>query len=439
MPDLARAVIHRLAGVGGWWLADRVVTLFAAFISQLVLVRVLGSVGYGELSYLLALTSLLLPIAQMGLSGLVVQAILSSESDEQQVLQSALWLRAIGAAAACAFGLLYWSFAESRPSERIVFVVLCLSQLATIFSVIEFRFQARMRPHELVPMRMLVVLGSTVLRLWVAFSVGSVTAVVLIYALENLLIAMCHLLAYRRTTGRWLWPKRDLFWNGWFLQRAPWLLVSGLASVVYLKIDIVMMERLRGPAETGLYAAAARLSEVWYALPAVAIAAIFPVLLEGRADPQRWQQNLQRVLDGLFAAALIIALTMQIIAVPLVTLILGDAFAAAGPILAIHIWAGVFVFMREVFSRWLIAEDLLRYSLATHGIGALMNVSLNLLLIPRFGGAGAALGTVISYASAGWLSLFMFARTRPMALLMTRALLLPIRPRDLAGYLREIR
>jgi PST family polysaccharide transporter len=89
-------------------------------------------------------------------------------------------------------------------------------------------------------------------------------------------------------------------------------------------------------------------------------------------------------------------------------------------------------------SRWLLAEDLLRFSLVTHLSGAVMNVALNLLLIPGYGAVGAAVATVISYACAGWLALFFSARTRPMGLMMARALLLPLRWRDLAGYSRRL-
>jgi O-antigen/teichoic acid export membrane protein len=77
---------------------------------------------------------------------------------------------------------------------------------------------------------------------------------------------------------------------------------------------------------------------------------------------------------------------------------------------------------------------MLRFSLLTHLAGAVVNVALNLLLIPTYGTIGAAVATVISYASAGWLALYLSARTRPMAHMMARALLLPLRWRDLAAY-----
>jgi O-antigen/teichoic acid export membrane protein len=136
--------------------------------------------------------------------------------------------------------------------------------------------------------------------------------------------------------------------------------------------------------------------------------------------------------------AFVLAVIVQLVGGPLVELLFGERFAASTPVLQIHIWAGVFIFMRALLSRWLLAEDLLRFSLVTHVAGAVMNVALNLLLIPRYGATGAALATVASYACAGWLALFLSERTRPMGWAMAKSLLLPFRWGDLAVYARQI-
>src|SRR3546814_10463593 len=80
--------------------------------------------------------------------------------------------------------------------------------------------------------------------------------------------------------------------------------------------------------------------------------------------------------------------------------------------LMIHIWASIFVFMRAVLSKWLIAEELYIFSLVTHGSAAIVNVAINIALIPKFGGVGAAVATLVSYATAGFLSLLLHHRTR---------------------------
>jgi hypothetical protein len=45
---------------------------------------------------------------------------------------------------------------------------------------------------------------------------------------------------------------------------------------------------------------------------------------------------------------------------------------------------------------------------------------------------------VISYATAGWLALFLSARTRPMGWMMAKSLLLPFRWGDLSRYSRRL-
>jgi O-antigen/teichoic acid export membrane protein len=62
----------------------------------------------------------------------------------------------------------------------------------------------------------------------------------------------------------------------------------------------------------------------------------------------------------------------------------------------------------------------------SHGLGALLNIALNLVMIPRWGAMGSAIATVISYAGASYLFTFCSRRTWPMARMMTETLLLPL-------------
>ena len=140
--------------------------------------------------------------------------------------------------------------------------------------------------------------------------------------------------------------------------------------MIYLRIDIVLLERLRGVEEAGIYAVAARLSEVWYMVPVALMGAVFPALWSRRSDGPAYQRSLQGSLDALFAVALALAVFLQFAGRPLVHLLFGTAFSASTPVLQIHIWAGMFIFMRALLSRWLLAEDLLRFSLVTHVAGA---------------------------------------------------------------------
>jgi PST family polysaccharide transporter len=430
-------VLRRVAANSGWWLAERVGALLVTLVTSVVVVRSLGPQQYGELSYLLAVTGLLAPLAQFGISGLVARALLERPDDERAVLRAAMLLRLAGCALALAAGFVYWLVFEERGSDRWMLLVLLAAQFATVFQVSEFWFQVRFKAARLVPWRTGVTLVAAMLKIGVAFATGSATWVAAVFALEYLMVGAASFVALRRSAGPATLPGLAPDLTRWFASRSPWLLASGIAEAIYLRIDIVLLERLRGVGEAGIYAVAARLSEIWYVVPVTLMGAVFPLLWQRRADPDDYQRSLQGGLDLLCGLALVLAVLVQAFGMPLVHWLFGSRFDAAVPVLQIHIWAGLFVFMRALLSRWLLVEELLRFSLVTHLAGAVMNVVLNLVLIPSYGPVGAAVATVVSYACAGWLALFLSARTRPMGWMMARALLLPLRWGDLARYARR--
>ena len=207
-------------------------------------------------------------------------------------------------------------------------------------------------------------------------------------------------------------------WFNWqhgkeLLRRSSWLWVSGILSVVYLRIDLIMIERLIDIEAAGVYAAVSRISELWYVIPATLAVRYYPELLKSHQSNWSGYLLLLRKYCGyFFAMALSIAVIIFIVAPPLVPLIFGEKFNAGISVLQIHIWAGVFIFIRYLIGQHLIITGQEPLSLASHGIGAVLNVLLNWWLIPIMGIDGAAWATLISYAYASFFFLFFSGRTR---------------------------
>ena len=94
--------------------------------------------------------------------------------------------------------------------------------------------------------------------------------------------------------------------------------------------------------------------------------------------------------------------------------------------MSIHIWAGVFVFLGVASSQYLIAENYTTISFYRTLIGAIVNVILNIILIPKYGINGAASATLISYFVATF-SMGFIAKTKKQVVLMLKSFLLPIK------------
>lgn len=428
----------------GWrsaiWLgADRAGLVLGSLISQAVIVRYLGPSVFGELSFVLAWVSILIPIAQAGTGSWIVRALLEKPSDEWPILKSAMTLRLVGSLIGILSGVSLWLILESDRGHSMMVLLLFVAQVCTVFQVADFYFQSTMDSSSLVRVRLGVVLLFALLKCVVAINQAGIDLLIGLYAVEAVALGLAGMWSYFQAQGRVLRPGLGSPWVDWFRVRSGWLMASSLAEVIYLKIDIIMLERMRGIEEVGTYSVAARLSEVWYAVPVLIMAAWFPRIWESRSSENDWNAAIQRSLDGLLALALLLAIVMQLAAGFVVTTIFGSEVAGSAAILTVHIWASIFIFMRAVFSRWLIAEDLPRFSLITHVAGAVMNVALNLWWIPTHGALGAAYATLVSYAFASWITLYLHPRTRPMAHMMARSICLPLRWSALRAYWNEWR
>ncbi|MES1168032.1 MAG: polysaccharide biosynthesis C-terminal domain-containing protein, partial [Oleiharenicola lentus] len=212
------------------------------------------------------------------------------------------------------------------------------------------------------------------------------------------------------------------------LLREAWpLMLTSLAVIVYMKIDEVMLRQMAGPAAVGVYAAAVRISELWYFVPVALASSVLPALLRTRErDAVHYRARLQQFFDLNAGLAYGSAIPLALASGWITRLAYGEAFAAAGPVLAVHIWASLFVFLGVARGQWLVNEGHTRFYFLATLAGAVTNIGLNLVLIPRQGALGAAWATLIAYGLAAWLTTFASGRTREIAWMQTRAILLPL-------------
>jgi O-antigen/teichoic acid export membrane protein len=196
----------------------------------------------------------------------------------------------------------------------------------------------------------------------------------------------------------------------------------------YVRLDLVMVRQMVGEAAAGTYAAAVRLSELWFFLPVAVASSLLPGVLRARASGRSdYRRAVQRLFDLNTGVAYALAIPTVLLAPWLVRFAYGPAYAASTPVLIVHGWTLVWAASGVARGQFCVNEGLTRLHLIATAAGALLNVLMNLLLIPRYGGVGAAWATFAAQAVAAWISSFWFAATRDCARMQTLALLIPMR------------
>jgi PST family polysaccharide transporter len=216
--------------------------------------------------------------------------------------------------------------------------------------------------------------------------------------LEILLSAIGLLVVYRCLGGHitdWR-PRYDM---AMALIRECWpLIFSSLSVMLYMKVDIVMLGKLSGDRSVGIYSAATRLSEGFYFIPMIIASSVAPMLLRARArSAEQYMLGLFQLYILMVRMSLAIAVLLAVASPLLIGLLFGSDFSEASAVLRLHIWAAIAVFLGVASSQYLINEGLQKLSLCRTLTGLVVNILLNLLLIPHFGAVGAAIATLISY------------------------------------------
>lgn len=222
-------------------------------------------------------------------------------------------------------------------------------------------------------------------------------------------------------------------------QSAP-LALSGIASQISARSDILVVQALLGSTAVGIYSASVRISEFLYVLPVAYMTATFPSLLKARqqggADSRHYAASLQRGFDLALWAGVAVAIALVVCAGPIIDVLFGEDYSSAASILRIQALGCPFVFMGAVLSKWIIAEGRGWVSLGRHGTGALLGLTANILLMPSFGLPVAAWATVASYIVASYLFCAIFSSTRPVFWMMSRSIVAPLR--RIRHYRREV-
>jgi O-antigen/teichoic acid export membrane protein len=122
--------------------------------------------------------------------------------------------------------------------------------------------------------------------------------------------------------------------------------------------------------------------------------------------------------------ALSVSLVICLLAKPLIGLLYGEAYLPAVIPLRIVVWYTAFSYLGGARNAWIVCENKQKYLKYLYCGAAVINILLNLLMIPTLGTAGAALASLITQISTVVLMPLLIRPLRPNVRLMLEALFL---------------
>jgi PST family polysaccharide transporter len=410
-----------------WMFADRFFRLFVAFFVSVWVARYLGPAQFGLYNYAFTIIGILIPFAKLGLDQILIRNLARDPSCKDETLGTAFVLKITGGFVTSVLAVV--TIFLLRPDNNLSHWLVGIMAVGSIFQaseIITFWFDSQTRAKYGVWARNASYLLAGLIKIVLIQIQAPLIAFAWATLVEASLGAIALMIVYQ-TDGNLLKAWRYSFQCAKELLQDSWpLIFSSLAILIYMQIDQIMIGQIMGDREVGLYSVVVKLSEVWYFLPGVITNSVFPSVVRAKAVSEklyyeRFQKlfNLMSVLA--YAAALLFSLSSNL----LVTSIYGSQYAEVGPMIAVYVWAGVFVSLGLATSLWITTEGLMRFLPIISTSGAGINIVLNYFLIPKYGIMGATIATVISQFVSSCGAYAIHPKTRKIFVMQIKALTMP--------------
>ena len=364
-----------------------------------VVARYLGKDAFGLYSYGIALVLLFYHVSSLGLDTIVVRDLVKTPSDKHRILGTTFMLRVVGGASALVLStLLVTLLKPNEPTTILVVFLIAIGQVVFSLSAIDFWFQSRRLPKYGVYARIIGYLSMSAVRISFVYFEMPIAWFAVVITLEHLVFGVFYLLFYRHKGERiGLW-RVDFTYAGTLIRESFPLFMTGLLSLVYYRMDMIMLEFIHGKALVGFYGIAIQLSEIWCVVSVITLTAVYPVLvLLHKQNETLYNARLQQIMGALFWGSLVLSLVVRAGGRYLVAMLYGKEFSPAASLLSIYIFSIIIMNMATMFNQRYALNGTLKHSMYGALAGASVNLVLNMALIPRYGGEGAAIATLVSY------------------------------------------
>jgi len=396
--------VQRIAKNTAVLLAANIISKVLGFFYVMYTARYLGAEGFGILSFALAFTGIFGVFTDLGLRSLIVREVARDKSLASKYLNNITVIKVI--LVSVTFGIIVLVINILGYPEQTIKVVYLIA-LSVIFTAFTGMFYSVFQAFEKMEYQSLgQILNSALMFSGVMIAIKYNFTIIDFASLY--LMASIIILGYSLVILRWkffnpffVWSLREIeidwsFWKPTIKEALPFGL-TGISGMIYTYTDSIMLSLMQGNEVVGWYNAAYRLILILLFIPGIINSAIFPSMSKFYISSQN---TLKLMYEKYFKIMLIIGIPIGVgitlLASKIILLIFGNEYRPSIIALQVLIWTMVLTFTGAAFVK--LFESINRQIVITKisGICVIVNILLNLFLIPKFSYVGASVATVIT-------------------------------------------
>ncbi|CDT94093.1 putative polysaccharide biosynthesis protein [Vibrio coralliirubri] len=383
-----------------WLILDKILRMLVGFFISVLIVRHLGPSDFGYYSYIIGVVYILYSLAGLGLNDVIVRYLLCGKYPSLNIIIISFVSRLVFSCLIFFFYIIYRYITQSNQGYSELLLIAMIVVPMQSFNVADSFFQSIVKSKYTVVATLFSFVIVSALRLYGLENDYPLQYFVYLYVLEYVgsavFLTLFFSLKFKNKKISERSNNKLLTFN--LLKDATPLLLSGFVVSLFLKLDQVMIMKILGEKELGIYSVAVRISELWYFLPIAVITSLFPSFIKSSQESHlSLIKVIEKTTSWLVFLAFIVASIVTIFGGLIIDVLYGKEYLPSSEVLSVHIWTSIFIFANIVFSKYFIIINKEKIKFILDFIALLINIISNILLIPYFGILGAAIATLICY------------------------------------------
>lgn len=407
-----RKLTGRSARNSGWIISERILSVGITTIVTILSARYLGVVNYGILSYGLTLVTLFAGIMKLGIDSIIVNELINHKRNQGSLLGTSIILRVVSSIiSVVSIGLIAYMLNSQNEVLVVVSAIQAFILLFQAIHVLDYWFQSQLK-SKYVSIAKIVATGvSAIYSLYILTSDKGIVWFAASTTLTAFVIAVLLLAFYCKQGG----DRLDWSWTDgkYLLSKSHHFIIANMMAIVYVQIDKLMVGNMIGSKELGIYSAALLFCAAWVFIPDAIITSLRPSILNARLKSKvLYLRRLKQLYFVIFWISMAFSLVIALLAPLLVSALFGAEYTQSTLVLQIAIWYVPVSILGTARNIWLVSEDKGRYTKYILGIGLVVNIALNLVLLPQIGIVGAAITTLVTELVTCFVAPLIFKETR---------------------------
>lgn len=405
-----------------WIIACKIVQSFLGLVISIFTARYLGPSNFGLINYAASLVTFVTPLMQLGLNSIIVQTLIEEPDDEGKIVGTSITMSLISALL-CIVGVISFSMI-ANTGEKETIIVVALYSLMLIFEateIIQYWFQAKYKSKYTSIVALCAYCIVSAYKIYLLVTQKNVFWFAISYSIDFFIISFVLIIIYFKIS-----PQKIEFSFSTFkkmFKKSKYYIISDLMIVLFTQTDKIMLKLMAGDIQTGYYSCAISCATMTSFIFAAIIDSFRPLIIEKKQESkEQYELNLVRLFCIIIYLSLTQCIFMSVFAKFIVNILYGQQYQDSISILYIVVWYTPFSYLGAARNIWILVENKQKYLLLMNGIGAVLNICLNLLLIPILGAIGAAAASLITQVFSNIILLFFFKEIRRSIVLIGKGL-----------------